>query len=183
MSTGRRGQDRTGAVAQGDGTRKRRPAWLWLLGLLLLAALIGLLIALLSGGDDKKKSSGSTGAQGTLTADGQSLLPPSQDGTLKRFNGRAGEGRAIVVQSIVKGEGFWVGTSQTDRVYVEFGGQVGQNENGFHPTRTGVKVNLTGPVRDAPKDPAKNLKLSSADAQLVQAEGIYINADRVEPAK
>ena len=172
-----------GARAVGGEPKKKRSILPLLLGLLLVIALIALLIILLSS-DDKKKSSGSgASGNGTLTADGQSILPGAGKGKLTKYNGQKGEGRGVVVQSIVKGEGFWVGTSQSDRVYVEYGGDVGQNENGYKPQKTGVKVNLNGPVRAAPEQPAKNLKLSPADAQLVESEGIYINADNVEAAK
>jgi hypothetical protein len=63
------------------------------------------------------------------------------------------------VQSVVKDEGFWVGSSQRNRVHVEYGGDVGVDENqGVEPS-VGDKVNLTGPVRTAPENPARTLNL------------------------
>jgi hypothetical protein len=78
-------------------------------------------------------------------------------------------------------EGFWVGSSAQDRVYVEWGGDVGADEATYRP-KVGEKVNLTGPVRPAPEDPAQTLNLKAADADLVRSQGGYINADDVTPA-
>lgn len=169
-----------GAVRAGEGRTRRRPAWLlWLLGLLVLAAIIALLIALLSGGDDKKKASA---AAGSLKSGSTALLPVSSGG-LKPLAGKDVNGQSVVVQSVVKGEGFWVGTSKTDRVYVEYGGAAGKAEGGFHPDRAGQKVDLDGPVKPAPANPAKTLKLGGRDAQLVKSEGAFINANHVAQAK
>ena len=92
------------------------------------------------------------------------------------------------MQSVVKGqedpnalEGFWVGSGKQDRVYVEWGGDVGSNEADYQP-RVGEKVNFTGPVRAAPQKPEKTLNLNAADAKLVRSQGGYVNADEVTPA-
>ena len=102
--------------------------------------------------------------------------------------GEVAQGRGVIVQSVVTGqenpdalEGFWVGSSQQDRVYVEWGGDVGANEADYVP-KVEEKVNLTGPVRAAPQDPAQTLNLSPDDAQLVRSQGAYVNADEVTPA-
>jgi len=92
------------------------------------------------------------------------------------------------VQSVVRGqedpdalEGFWVGSSEQDRVYVEWGGDVGSDEATYVPN-VGEKVNLTGPVRPAPQDPERTLNLSAPEAELVSSQGGYVNADEVTPA-
>lgn len=175
----------TGARAVGGGHR-RRAGWLWpLLALLALLLLIGLLVALLSGDDDKggNASSGnqaqqSAPANGNLTAAGQTLTPD----TLKAQVGQDASGKNLVVQSVVEGEGFWVGTSQADRVYIEYGGAAGKTEAGFKPDRPGQRVNLDGPVRPAPADPVDTLKLPEADAAKVKEQGAYINANSVQQA-
>ena len=46
----------------------------------------------------------------------------------------------------------------------------------------GDTVDLTGPVRPAPEDPAQTLKLSEADAKTVSERGSYVNADSVTPS-
>jgi hypothetical protein len=205
MSTPRRDPGhQTGARSVGDDDRKGGGWWKWLLALLLLLAAIILLVSLLKGGDDDKDKgkgkstatsaaatpptqpppstpSASSVAGGTLTAGGASLLPVPVEG-LSKYAGMDGEGKSVEVQSVVKDEGFFVGTSDTDRVYVEYGGDVGKNESNFVPAE-GDKVNLKGPLRPAPDDPAKTLKLTeAADAELVKQQGAYLNADSVEKA-
>lgn len=194
----------TGARAvDGEGHRKRRLGWLWwLLGLLALAAIIALLVGLTGGDDSDERSAtpsgqsensgqsggaGGTTAAGDLSAGDVKLLPVPSGG----FAGSVGDsaqGRDVVVQSVVRGqedpnalEGFWVGSSAQDRVYIEWGGDVGTDEATYRP-KVGEKVNLTGPVRPAPEDPARTLNLNAADADLVSSQGAYINAEDVTPA-
>ncbi len=50
------------------------------------------------------------------------------------------------------------------------------------PGRADV-VDLTGPVRPAPQDPAQTLNLEAADAQVVEQQGGYVNADEVQPVQ
>ena len=42
-------------------------------------------------------------------------------------------------------------------------------------------VDLQGPVRPAPEDAEKTLKLSAADAAFVEEQGAYVNAETVTP--
>lgn len=193
-----------GAYTTGDGGRRRkRGGWLWwLLGLLALLLLGALLLGLLGGGDDDETetaqptrsteaapaagdSTGAAGgsagavAGGSLTARNESLLPVPADG-LAAYGTETATGREVTVQSVVKDEGFWLGSSQQDRVYVEYGGDVGANENQGVEPAVGDKVNLTGPVRPAPENPARTLNLPEQDAQQVTEQGAYINADTVE---
>jgi hypothetical protein len=176
--------DRTAAAAAQAGARpvrgerpKRRGLWL-LLGLLALAAIIAILLIALIGGDDDSQSA----SAGTLKSGDRALLPVPRSG-LRPLVGQTVTGDGVRVQSVVRHEGFWVGTSATDRVYVEYGGRVGENEaNAFTP-RVGQSVTLTGPVRPAPADPARTLKLGAADARLVSREGGFVNAARVQAAQ
>ena len=55
---------------------------------------------------------------------------------------------------------------------------VGENEASFVP-KVGDHVNLRGPVRPAPANPAQTLKLQPQDAQLVGSQGAFVNADEV----
>jgi hypothetical protein len=186
------------AYGHDDGRkRKKRPWLLWLLGLLALLLLALALIALL-GGDDKKDkadkasqssgqsadkaaSGGGAAAGGTLTAGGASLLPPPSD--LSDRVGDSAEGKGVTVQAVAGQQGFWVGTSKKERVYVEYGAKAGGTEKGaaFKP-KVGQKVNLTGPIRPAPEQPGRTLKVSVADEKLIKQQGAFINADRVEAA-
>ena len=191
-----------GAVSLGerDGGRKKGGAWWkWLLAALLLIGAIILLAALL-GGDDEPSTAGQTSPAtrttpaddstadsaapsaaggGTLTAGEASLLPVPED--VGQYVGQDAEGQGVEVQSVVGNEGFWVGTSQTDRVYVEYGGDVGEDEARFRP-EVGDVVDLDGPVRPAPEDPAQTLNLEDADAEQVRTQGAYVNAETVEEA-
>jgi hypothetical protein len=198
MATPRTTRDRArhpGAYTAGDGggPRKRR-GWLWgLLGLLAVVAV--LLIALLSGGNDENtggaqpspsadaaapaQAAGDGAAAGSLTARNQSLLPVPSDG-LGTYATEPATGRQVTVQSVVQDEGFWVGTSSQDRVYVEYGGDVGENEPQNAEPAVGDKVNLSGEMRPAPEHPGRTLRLADQDAQQVSRQGAYINADNVE---
>ena len=199
----------TGARAVGDGGGRRKRGILPLiLGLLALLAIGALLAALLSGGDDDEQASqsgqagqqqqdggqsaqggaGAAGGTGELTASGASILP-GNGARVGDSVGETAEGKAVVVQSVVENaenpealEGFWVGSSDQDRVYVEYGGDVGGDEAEFQP-EVGQRVNLQGPVKAAPQETARVLNLGEADARLVEQQGAYVNADEVAAAK
>jgi hypothetical protein len=166
--------DRSGARRvegrSGGGLRKLLPL---LLGLLLAVLLAVLLISLIGGNDDN----GSSDA-GQLTAGNAQLLPPPADG-LSAHLGETATGKDALVQSVNGNEGFFVGSSTTDRVYVEWGGDIGENEASRFRPQKGDKVNLTGPLQAAGPEQLRKLKLSEADAQLVLSQGAFVNADRV----
>ena len=160
---------------RGGGLRKLLPL---LLALLLAAALALLLISLLGGDDDSDGGSNT----GRLSAGGAQLLPPPAGG-LSGEVGKAATGKGVVVQSVNGNEGFFVGSSKSDRVYVEWGGDIGRNEASKFQPRQGDKVNLTGPVQAAGPEQLRKLKLSADDRKLVQSQGAFVNADRVTAAK
>ena len=173
--TDRRGARRVeGRNRSGGGLRKLLPL---LLGLLLAILLAVLLISAIGGDDDNSGSDA-----GRLTAGNAELLPPPASG----LSGQVGEtvtGKDVVVQSVNCNEGFFVGSSTKDRVYVEWGGDVGENEASRFQPQKGDKVNLTGPLQTAGPEQLRKLKLSQADAQLVRSQGAFVNADRVSEAK
>jgi hypothetical protein len=173
--TDRTGSRRVGGTRSG-GLRKLLPL---LLGLVLAIALAVLLISL-SGGDDSDDTAGSD--SGRLTAGGAELLPPPANG-LAAQAGETATGKNIVVQSVNGNEGFFVGSSTTDRVYVEWGGDVGENEASRFRPQKGQRVNLTGPLQPAGTRQLSKLKLPAADAELVRSQGAFVNADRVGLAK
>jgi hypothetical protein len=179
------GRNSTGAV-RARANERRRPAWLWwLLALLALIAVVLLLMALL-GGDDEDSGKNATGSSqpvaGARLVSGDQKLLPLPSGGLRPVVGNDTVGNELIVRKVVGGDGFWVGTSAADQIYVEYGGGAGKTEGGFHPDRAGQRVDLDGPVRAAPADPAKTLNLSARDAARVKSEGGYINANRVAPA-
>jgi hypothetical protein len=206
------GPQERGAHAMGGG-RKKGGGWLkWLLLGLLAAALLALVIGLVSCGDDDEANTGNVATQaegaaddageaageaaddagnaaggaaagagaGTLTAEGEDILP-----TDVAIDGRIDQqatGEAVTVQSVTE-SGFFVGTSAQDRRFIEWGGDVGEDEADqiFRP-KVGDKVNLSGPVKEAPENPAQTLDLPEDEAALVSEQGAYVNADSVEPA-
>jgi hypothetical protein len=158
----------------GGGLRKLLPL---LLGL-LLAILVAVLLISLIGGDDGNSSSDA----GRLTAGNAQLLPPPAGG-LSAQVGETVTGKDVVVQSVNGNEGFFVGSSTKDRVYVEWGGDIGENEASQFQPQKHDKVNLTGPLQAAGPAQLRKLKLSQADTQLVRSQAAFVNADRVSEAK
>jgi hypothetical protein len=172
--------DRTGSRrVEGSGSGGVRKLLPLLLGLLLAVLLAGLLIALI-GGDDSDDKAGSD--SGRLAAGGAELLPPPANG-LSAQVGKTATGQDVVVQSVNGNEGFFVGSSAKERVYVEWGGDVGENEASRFRPQKDQRVNLTGPHQPAGTRQLSKLKLSSADAELVRSHGAFVNADRVAVAK
>ncbi len=193
------GRERGARSAFGDDRRRRGGFPWWLLALLALA-LIALVLLLRSCGDDGADTErsqatspsaqegaggqGQAGTGGRLTAGSKSLLPTTPGQRLADAVGDDARGDRVQVQEVVQDEGFFVGTSREDRIYVEYGGDVGETEagsNSYEP-RVGDEVNLSGPVRPSPEDPEQTLNLAREDAQQVREQGIYVNAEAVEPA-
>ncbi len=174
--------NRTGARrAGGTHSGGRRRLLPLLLALLAAIAVVLLLISLVGGGDGDDSDTTASNA-GRLTAGGVALLPPPAGG-LSAQAGETATGKNVVVQSVNGNEGFFVGSSTTDRVYVEWGGDVGENEASRFRPRKGQRVNLTGPLQPAGARELNKLKLSSADAELVRSQGAFVNADRVTAAE
>ncbi|WP_345379916.1 hypothetical protein [Pseudonocardia yuanmonensis] len=90
---------------------------------------------------------GQSGGSGTLTADGTPLLPVAQaagpNGELSGLVGRAVTAQRVAVQSVPADEGFWVGTSDTDRVWVQLTTQPGESP---YRVAVGDRVDFTGSV-------------------------------------
>jgi hypothetical protein len=84
--------------------------------------------------------------QGALTADGTSLLPVAQvagpNGELTSQVGKSATARGVLVQSVPADEGFWAGTSETDRVWVQLSGT---GESGY-VVQQGDHVDFSGQV-------------------------------------
>ena len=115
----------------------------------------------------------------TLTAASQPLLGSGAD-PIKDHLGERATGSGLKVLSLSE-NGFFVGTDDADRQYVEFGGKVGEDEPRSDRPEVGASVDLQGPVRPAPEDPEATLKLSADDAAFVAQQDAYVNADTVSP--
>ncbi len=183
------------------GEKKKRGLLPLILGLLLLLILIALIVGLVSCGDDDDSDSASTPSTPTATASTPSASTPSTPAVpaatatltagdddviadtakITDHVGDPATGADLKVLSVV-GSGFFVGTGEEDRQYVEYGGEVGEDEADVELPAVGDTVGLKGEVRPAPEDPAQTLKLEEADAQLVVDRGAYVNATSVTPA-
>ena len=156
----------TGAT-RAQAARRRKPWWLWALLALLALALLLLGLSQCGNSDDPASTApGTPGAantaasgpsaagvpgagaagQGALTADGTSLLPVAQvagpNGELTSQAGKTATAEGVLVQSVPADEGFWAGTSETDRVWVQLSGT---GESGY-VVQQGDRVDFTGQV-------------------------------------
>ena len=172
-------------VDGGDGGSGRKKLIPLLLVLLLLAVVAILLIALIGGdeGDEKDDRPAASGQRdvGRLTAGGARMLPRPSD-VLSSHVGDAASGTNLDVTSVNGNEGFLVG-SRAYRVYVEWGGDVGEDEPSRFQPRMGQKVDFTGPVERARPREVDRLKLSAEERNIVLSQGAFVNADRVSAAR
>jgi hypothetical protein len=153
----------------------RQPIWLPLLLAALFAPLGLLAFASLDRPARQPKAPVRTGS----LASGTAALLPVPSGGLAGLAGQAVSGQGLSVQAVNGNEGFWVWRGSGERVYVEFGGDVGRDEASRFQPRVGDRVNLAGPLERAPADPRAKLKLNAQDAALVRSQGAFVNADRV----
>lgn len=126
---------------------------------------------------------GSTGSAGALTAGGQDLLALSGSG-LGSLAGQAATGQ-VRVQSVVADEGFWAGTSASDRVFVFLTPEARRSsgESGFQ-VREGQTVTVEGVVRRSDAGFAERAGVTTDEGaqQLVDAGG-YVEATKVALAQ
>lgn len=119
-----------------------------------------------------------TGGTGTLTAGPTSLLPlaaAAPDGSLATYVGQPATAAGVMVLSVPADEGFWVGTSDTDRVWVQI---VGNGESPYR-VKTGDVVDFTGSVVTHAKKFADRVGVDEAEgAQLLGQQRAHIAADR-----
>lgn len=91
--------------------------------------------------------SGGTGGQtsgidGQLLAGTQVVLPLVAGSTdLSRYAGQAATARTVTVQSVPADEGFWVGSSATDRAWVQLTGGDGESPV---TVKTGDRISFAG---------------------------------------
>jgi hypothetical protein len=165
----------------------RRQRALWLFLLLVVALLVVGLFALARRGDEVVVAPATQQApvspelkgSGRLIAGNVSLLPLAQSadaaGSLSRFSGQQARADAVPVESVPADEGFWVGTSTTDRVWVQL--TVGNAESPFR-VEAGDRVSFLGTVRPAPPNFADDIGLTGEEgAQQLADLGQYIAVD------
>ena len=80
-----------------------------------------------SGAPTATGAAGESG-DGQLLLGGQSVLPlPATSTSLSQYTGTTATAKSVQVQSVPADEGFWVGSSAADRVWVQLTGQAGES--------------------------------------------------------
>jgi hypothetical protein len=166
--------------------------------LLLAAAALAAFLVFRNAGDDTDKpgldarkdqannqvpptpAPGTPSAQGSLTAGGRPLLDEAAVGRLGALTGQPAEGRGVAVHSVVAGEGFWAGTSESQRVFVFLTprARATAGESPFQ-VRAGQRVDLTGTVKAVPQDLTSLGVDESEGASQLRSQGQYVEAATV----
>ncbi|MGI9032476.1 MAG: RNA polymerase sigma factor [Acidimicrobiales bacterium] len=101
----------------------------------------------------------------------RSLLPPPPASELSALASRPVEARSVTVQSVVTPTGFWVGTSQHDRVFVEMLATLP------FPVTANQKVSFVGYVDPNHEDSAERYGLGGQGAAQLRYEGYHLHAE------
>lgn len=112
---------------------------------------------------------------GKLTAGGTSLFPLSEsaaaDGSLTEYVGQPAVATGVTVLSVPADEGFWVGTSDSDRVWVQL---IGTGESPY-TVRPGDTVLFNGEVVAHGADFPSNVCVGRNNgSELLAAQGAHI---------
>jgi len=114
----------------------------------------------------------------TATGNGAAVLPLAAsvpDGGLAALAGQAVTGERVLVQSVPADEGFWVGDSATDRVWVQL---KGSGESSF-TVKAGDHVSFTGAVEKNADGFADAAGVTTDEGgQQLTAQGNHVVADR-----
>ena len=108
---------------------------------------------------------------GWLRSGDTSLLPPPPASALAAEAGRRVEARSVSVQSVVTPRGFWVGTSQRDRLFVELLG-----EPPF-PVAAGQKVSFVGYVDPNHEGSVERFAVRGRDAVQLREQGHHVHVE------
>jgi hypothetical protein len=118
-------------------------------------------------------ASGAAGGEaGTVVAGGDAVLGGGSARQLGDYHDQQAVGRAVRVQSVPADEGFWVGTSTTDRIWVQLTGTRGESD---YKVKQGDAIDFTGTVTAAAAGFAEKAGVTAAEgaAQLTQ-QGHYV---------
>ena len=173
-----------------EGRRRRRRGlgWLWpLLALILLLLLVLMLVRACGDDDDGDGGAGGGattaqtddggGASGSGTVSGDELLAAS-GGSLAEFAGRDVEITDTGVLSVVQDAGFWIGSGDDERVFVEIEDETGLDELGL---QEGDTVSFTGTVEENLE--AETYGLTGDDAAMFREQGAHIRVQAADIEK
>ncbi|MDP9209898.1 MAG: sigma-70 family RNA polymerase sigma factor [Actinomycetota bacterium] len=114
----------------------------------------------------------------TLTSEGRAILPLTGRPPLSRYAGTTVQARGVRVQQVAADEGFWVGTSERDRVWVQL---TGTRESGFR-VEPGHKATFAGRMVENSGNFSERAGLTPREgAGLLKQQGYHIEvrADRL----
>ena len=113
---------------------------------------------------------GQSGAAGTVTAGGTNLLGADD---LSAHDGQQAVGRAAKVQSVPSDEGFWVGSSEQDRIWVQLTGTGGESD---YKVKQNDDIDFTGTVTKAAEGFAGTVGVTDAEgAGQLTEQGHYVS--------
>jgi hypothetical protein len=126
---------------------------------------------------DPGQTGGSSTAEGAVTANGYDRLSTQTSISQGGHDGEQAVGHAVKVQSVPADEGFWVGTSATDRLWVQLSGTHGESD---YKVKQGNAIDFTGTVKAAGKNFATSVGLTASEGagQLTQ-QGHYVSAPSI----
>jgi Sigma-70, region 4 len=138
-------------------------------GALVVAALV--VAGILAANPDKQERPPPVPGDRTLTSEGQAILPLTGRPPLARYAGKGVQGQAVRVQMVAANEGFWVGTSEQDRVWVQL---TGTHESPF-AVKAGQRVWFSGRMVANPPDLPERAGVTTAEgASLLRQQGHHI---------
>ncbi len=199
MSNAHSSNSRQGAVPVGPPSRRK---WLLPLLLALLALIAALFLLSRCGGDDDtsptagasttptatsaatsapsaatsgpaggQASAAAAGDQGTVTAGGTDLLGDTAG--LGTHEGEPAVASGVRVQSVPADEGFWVGASEADRLWVQLTGTGGESD---YKVKQGDTIDFTGTVTRAAQGFAAEKGVTAAEgAGQLTEQGHYLS--------
>jgi RNA polymerase sigma factor (sigma-70 family) len=144
------------------------------------AVVVGALVvaSFLAANPDRQERPPPMAGDPRLTSAGQAILPLAGRPPLARYAGKDIQGRGVPVQLVAANEGFWVGTSERDRVWV----QLARTRESPFKVRAGQRVWFTGTmVANSPDFPNQAGVTTSEGASLLSQQGYHIEvqADRL----
>jgi hypothetical protein len=137
------------------------------------AVVVGALVVagILAAHPDKQERPPPMPADRTLTPESQAILPLAGRPPLARYVGKDVQGRGVRMQAVAANEGFWVGTSARDRVWV----QLTRTRESPFKVKAGQRVWSSGRMVTNPPDFPERAGVTSAEgASLLRQQGYHI---------
>lgn len=120
-------------------------------------------------------ASGASGAATSPLVSGSTALLPLPAGGLAAYANQPAQATSVNVQSVVSDEGFWVGDSEANRVFVRL---IQQGESPVQ-IEAGRKVSFTGTVKPNTPAIAEGVEAAEGLAQF-QQQGFHVETTAVQ---